>query len=197
MGICESKDYETVLDIMREFPTADAYLIDMAIGLPECIEESEKRPDKATREELGKNGSTVFPIPCRQAVMVDPNDPYLTTGHESYACLFLSDNAIRPIYNNGLRRTWDENIVPDEGKIGFYSTASGIGYFMGRRYAGEWLENNGTILRRTDLRRPTASMRLKESATSLFPGRRFVRAGSVWRRMAGMPCFSGSRTGTS
>lgn len=75
MGICESKDYETVLDIMREFPTADAYLIDMAIGLPECIEESEKRPDKATREELGKNGSTVFPIPCRQAVMVDPNDP--------------------------------------------------------------------------------------------------------------------------
>ena len=67
--------YETVLDIMREFPTADAYLIDMAIGLPECIEESEKRPDKAAREELGKHGSTVFPIPCRQAIMVDPNDP--------------------------------------------------------------------------------------------------------------------------
>lgn len=67
--------YETILDIMREFPTADAYLIDMAIGLPECIEESEKRPDKVAREELGKHGSTVFPIPCRQAIMVDPNDP--------------------------------------------------------------------------------------------------------------------------
>ena len=67
--------YETVLDIMREFPTADAYLIDMAIGLPECIEESEKRPDKAAREELGKHGSTVFPIPCRQAIMVDSKDP--------------------------------------------------------------------------------------------------------------------------
>ena len=67
--------YETVLDIMREFPTADAYLIDMAIGLPERIQESEKRPDKAARKELGKHGSTVFPIPCRQAVMVDPNDP--------------------------------------------------------------------------------------------------------------------------
>lgn len=67
--------YETILDIMREFPTADAYLIDMAIGLPECIEESEKRPDKVARKELGKHGSTVFPIPCRQAIMVYPNDP--------------------------------------------------------------------------------------------------------------------------
>ena len=67
--------YETILDIMREFPTADAYLIDMAIGLPECIEEAKKRPDKTARKELGKHGSTVFPIPCRQAIMVDPNDP--------------------------------------------------------------------------------------------------------------------------
>lgn len=67
--------YETILDIMREFPTADSYLIDMAIGLPECSEESEKRPDKAARKELGKYGSTVFPIPCRQAIMVDSNDP--------------------------------------------------------------------------------------------------------------------------
>ena len=67
--------YETILDIMREFPTADAYLVDMAIGLPECIEESEKRPDKAARKALGRHCSTVFPIPCRQAVRVDPNNP--------------------------------------------------------------------------------------------------------------------------
>lgn len=67
--------YETILDIMRKFPTADAYLIDMAIGLPESIEEAKKRPDKTARKELGKHGSTVFPIPCRQAIMVDPNDP--------------------------------------------------------------------------------------------------------------------------
>ena len=66
--------YETILDIMREFPTADAYLIDMAIGLPERFEEAKKRPDKAARKELGKHGSTVFPIPCRPAVMVNPND---------------------------------------------------------------------------------------------------------------------------
>lgn len=67
--------YGTILDIMREFPTADAYLIDMAIGLPESTEEEILRPDKAARKELGRYGSTVFPIPCRQAVMVDPNDP--------------------------------------------------------------------------------------------------------------------------
>lgn len=74
-GNLRIEKYKTVLDIMREFPTADAYLIDMVIGLPERIEEAEKRPDKAAGRELGKHGSTVFPIPCRQAIMVDSNDP--------------------------------------------------------------------------------------------------------------------------
>ncbi len=72
-------------------------------------------------------------------------DPYLTTGDESYACFLISDSAIRPIYNGGLLRNWDENIVPDEGKIGLFSTNAGIGYYMGRRYAGEWVENNGNL----------------------------------------------------
>ena len=67
--------YRTILDIMRQFPTADAYLIDMAIGLPETMEEMKNRPDREARKELGKRGSAVFPIPCRQAVKVDPKDP--------------------------------------------------------------------------------------------------------------------------
>ena len=67
--------YRTVLDIMRQFPTADAYLIDMAIGLPESIKEMENRPDRLARKELGGHCSSVFPIPCRQAVMVNPEDP--------------------------------------------------------------------------------------------------------------------------
>ena len=67
--------YRTVLDIVRQFPTADAYLIDMAIGLPESMKEMKNRPDREARKELGKHGSAVFPIPCRQAVMVDSDDP--------------------------------------------------------------------------------------------------------------------------
>ena len=67
--------YHTVLDIMCQFPTADAYLIDMAIGLPESITEMKNRPDREARKELGKRGSAVFPIPCRQAVKVDSDDP--------------------------------------------------------------------------------------------------------------------------
>ena len=56
---------------------ADAYLIDMAIGLPEKEEDEEKRPDRAAQKELGKFASSVFPIPCRQAVEVggSPRDP--------------------------------------------------------------------------------------------------------------------------
>ena len=67
--------YRTILDIMRQFPTADAYLIDMAIGLPESIKEIVNRPDRLARKELGGHSSSVFPIPCRQAVMVNPDDP--------------------------------------------------------------------------------------------------------------------------
>ena len=125
--------------------------------------------------------------------LVDPNDPYLTTGHESYACLFLSDNAIRPIYNNGLRRTWDENIVPDEGKIGFYSTASGTGYFMGRRYAGEWLENNGMLYYfAEDGFTPPNGVHEVEGKRYLFVSGQAVRTG--WVHLAengGYAMFSG------
>ena len=69
--------HETVQDIVCDVPKADAYLIDMAIGLPEKEEDEEKRPDRAAQKELGKFASSVFPIPCRQAVEVggSPRDP--------------------------------------------------------------------------------------------------------------------------
>jgi len=40
----------------------------MAIGLPEDDKESRYRPDQAARKELGSRGSSVFSVPCRQAV---------------------------------------------------------------------------------------------------------------------------------
>ena len=74
-GHLRIKKYSKVLDIVRKFPTADAYLIDMVIGLQESIGELKRRPDCYARKELGRHCSTVFPIPCRQAVMVNTNDP--------------------------------------------------------------------------------------------------------------------------
>lgn len=44
----------------------DKCLIDMPIGLPEKPEDL--RPDAEARKELRDRGTTVFPVPCRQAV---------------------------------------------------------------------------------------------------------------------------------
>lgn len=65
-GRLHIEKYCTIEDIMKRYPSADAYLIDMALGLREKSEE--KRPEDDARKLLRGRESTVFPIPCRQAV---------------------------------------------------------------------------------------------------------------------------------
>ena len=65
-GHLHIKRYKTISEIIAEYPAPCTYLIDMPIGLPE--QESDLRPDRAAREKLGSCGSSVFPVPCRQAV---------------------------------------------------------------------------------------------------------------------------------
>ena len=62
------KRYGTISEIIVDYPAPSTYLIDMAIGLPEDEKESGYRPDRAAREALGIRGSSVFSVPCRQAV---------------------------------------------------------------------------------------------------------------------------------
>ena len=63
-----SKRYGNISEIIAEHPAPCTYLIDMAIGLPDDEKESDYRPDQAAREALGRRGSSVFSVPCRQAV---------------------------------------------------------------------------------------------------------------------------------
>jgi len=58
--------FDTIGDICSRYPGCDSYLIDIPVGLPENIEHL--RPDAAVRKTLGKKGSTIFGVPCRQAV---------------------------------------------------------------------------------------------------------------------------------
>lgn len=60
------KRYNTLSEIIDANPLPATFLIDMPIGLPEKPEDD--RPDTAARKELGKRGSTIFPVPCRQTV---------------------------------------------------------------------------------------------------------------------------------
>ena len=64
--------YDELPLLIEKYPTFDALLIDMAIGLRNNTEQT--RPDDEARKELGLKASSVFPIPSRDAVYADGED---------------------------------------------------------------------------------------------------------------------------
>ena len=64
--------YDELPLLIEKYPTFDAFLIDMAIGLRNNTEQT--RPDDEARKELGLKASSVFPIPSRDAVYADGED---------------------------------------------------------------------------------------------------------------------------
>ena len=58
--------YDSVEKLVNTYPEFDAFLIDMVVGLRST--EDQLRPDDPARKELGPLSSSVFPVPCREAV---------------------------------------------------------------------------------------------------------------------------------
>ena len=58
--------YKDITALVEDYPSFDAFLIDMVIGLRD--NSRQMRPEADARRELGSRFSTVFPVPCRQAV---------------------------------------------------------------------------------------------------------------------------------
>lgn len=65
-GELRLENYESINSLVERYPSFDAFLIDMAIGLRNHSDQV--RPDDAARRELGVKGSSVFPIPSREAI---------------------------------------------------------------------------------------------------------------------------------
>ncbi|KAF0193514.1 MAG: 7 8-dihydro-8-oxoguanine triphosphatase [Bacillota bacterium] len=65
----EVKKYDSIAEICTRYNDADRYLIDMPIGLVE--KEIDVRPDAIVRKMLGPKGSSIFGVPCRQAVYAE------------------------------------------------------------------------------------------------------------------------------
>ena len=61
------RKFESISELIKEYPEFDGFLIDMAIGLQES--KGEKRPDADARKLLKGVASSIFPVPARQAVM--------------------------------------------------------------------------------------------------------------------------------
>ncbi|KJS18746.1 MAG: hypothetical protein VR72_21245 [Clostridiaceae bacterium BRH_c20a] len=62
----EVEKFKNISDICNRYSNADSMIIDIPIGLPES--NSDMRPDLLVKKELGKKGSSIFEVPCRQAV---------------------------------------------------------------------------------------------------------------------------------
>ena len=71
-GDLRMERYDTVDALVERYPSFDAFLIDMAVGLRNHPDQV--RPDDAARKELGVKGSSVFPIPSRDAVYSNGED---------------------------------------------------------------------------------------------------------------------------
>lgn len=68
-NVVRTRKYKHISEICEAYKNATDILIDMPIGLPESLEEDEMRPDKIARKLLfGERKSSIFPVPCRQAV---------------------------------------------------------------------------------------------------------------------------------
>ena len=68
-GELRLKVYKSISALVKEYPSIDAFLVDMAIGLRNSRDQ--KRPDTVARKELGIKASSVFPIPSRDAVYAE------------------------------------------------------------------------------------------------------------------------------
>lgn len=60
--------YRDIASLMVKHDDADYLFIDIPIGLPESEAEQALRPDRQLRQRLKGKGSSVFNVPCRQAV---------------------------------------------------------------------------------------------------------------------------------
>ncbi len=62
----EVRKFSTIDEICNTYPNCDSYIIDIPIGLPES--KNDLRPDLFVKKLLGKKGSSIFEVPCRQAI---------------------------------------------------------------------------------------------------------------------------------
>lgn len=72
--------FDNIREVCEHYERAESILIDMPIGLPECA--NHMRPDAELRKALKGKASSVFNVPCRQAVYQTEYEKASATNHE-------------------------------------------------------------------------------------------------------------------
>jgi predicted RNase H-like nuclease len=68
-GTLKVEKMSSISEIVMEYTEFDNFLIDMVIGLPSNTEQI--RPDSYARQIIKERSSTIFPVPCRQAIYAE------------------------------------------------------------------------------------------------------------------------------
>ncbi|HIS28434.1 MAG TPA: DUF429 domain-containing protein [Candidatus Avamphibacillus intestinigallinarum] len=61
------KCFPTFIEVIKAYSSQSNFLVDIPIGLPFSIMESEQRPEAMARQYLKKKASSIFNVPCAQA----------------------------------------------------------------------------------------------------------------------------------
>jgi len=67
-GILSVNQFDCIAKLFDTYSNLDLALIDMPVGLPSNKEQERLRPDSFARKMIKERTSTIFPVPCRQAV---------------------------------------------------------------------------------------------------------------------------------
>lgn len=123
-----------ICEINSYYANADAILIDIPIGLPESQAECLARPDCVARDFLPTGRKpTIFPVPCRQATMIETyaqasaeNERVLGKKLTSQSHAF--SKMIRQVDDFLERETyWKNRLVESHPEVAFQCLNSGIG----------------------------------------------------------------------
>lgn len=146
-----------ISEVCGLYEDADAVWIDIPVGIPENGEEFERRPDREARKYLcGKRKSSVFPVPCRQAVYLEDyvranaeNKRVLNRGLTSQSYGF--SRMIRQVDEFLLRNPgWKNRLVESHPEVAFQILNHGKGLDYSK-HKPEGLEERIHILKMFDV----------------------------------------------
>lgn len=145
-----------ISEINTFFPFAKHVLIDIPIGLPENTTECAARPDSAARGVLpAGRKSTVFPVPCRQAVYIDQ---YAQASAENERVLGKKLPSQSHGFSKMIRQVdeflsanphWKNRLMESHPEVAFQILNDGKG-LQHSKHTEEGLQERITILRSND-----------------------------------------------
>ena len=103
--------FDSMEELVSRYPEFDAFLIDMAVGLRSRSDQL--RPDDLARKELGQKSSSIFPIPCRQAVYADSEEEQKQTN------IRILGKSIRADWRSRRSGRQSEKSNPRQGRLRF------------------------------------------------------------------------------